>query len=112
MWAFDVVMLSIIVDLSRSRALMRVARKYHSQALEADAVHFSTDIWSSSVVLFGLLGVKLAHPLDAPWLRSADAVAALGVAAIVFIVSVRLARTPPGKLKRAPPRASITALDG
>ena len=55
-WAFLVVMLSIVVDFSRSRALLRVSKKYHSQALEADALHFSTDIWSSCVVLFGLIG--------------------------------------------------------
>ena len=54
-WAFLVIMLSIVVDFSRSRALLRVSKKYQSQALEADALHFSTDIWSSCVVLFGLL---------------------------------------------------------
>jgi cation diffusion facilitator family transporter len=91
-WAFGVVILSIFIDVSRSRALMRVARKYDSQALEADALHFSTDILSSIVVLVGLLGVKLARPLGLPWLQSADAVAALGVAVIVFIVCLRLAR--------------------
>ena len=56
-WAFLVVILSIVVDFSRSRALKRAADKYSSQALEADALHFSTDIWSSAVVLFGLCGV-------------------------------------------------------
>ena len=91
-WAFGVVLLSILVDITRSRALMRVARKYDSQALEADALHFSTDIWSSGVVLVGLIAVKLAEPLGLPWLYSADAMAALGVAAIVFVVSLRLAR--------------------
>ena len=91
-WAFGVVLLSILVDITRSRALMRVARKYDSQALEADALHFSTDIWSSGVVLVGLIAVKFAEPLGLPWLYSADAMAALGVAAIVFVVSLRLAR--------------------
>ena len=42
--AFLVVILSIAVDFSRSRALNRVARKHDSQALEADALHFSTDV--------------------------------------------------------------------
>jgi len=91
-WAFGVVLLSILIDITRSRALMRVARKYDSQALEADALHFSTDIWSSGVVLVGLIAVKFAEPLGLPWLYSADAMAALGVAAIVFVVSLRLAR--------------------
>ena len=54
---------SIVIDWSRSRALARVAKKYDSQALEADALHFSTDIWSSSVVLVGLFGVLAAEML-------------------------------------------------
>src|SRR6266404_5224154 len=51
--AFLVMGVSVAVDWWRSRALMRIARKYNSQALEADALHFSSDIWSSLVVIFG-----------------------------------------------------------
>lgn len=91
-WAFLVVIVSIVVDFSRSRALMRAARKYHSQALEADAIHFSTDIWSSCVVLLGLLGVLAAHRLNLPGLIKADAVAAMGVALIVVWVCIQLGR--------------------
>ena len=43
-FSYLVVIISIIIDYGRSRALYRAARKYHSQALEADALHFSTDI--------------------------------------------------------------------
>src|SRR5450755_2608674 len=57
--AFIVMFLSIAVDAWRSRALGRIATKYDSQALEADALHFSTDIWSSGVVILGL-GLVLA----------------------------------------------------
>src|SRR5512136_328100 len=39
-WAFVVVIISIVVDVTRSRALMRAAQKHNSQALEADALHF------------------------------------------------------------------------
>jgi cation diffusion facilitator family transporter len=92
LWAFLVVILSIVVDYTRSRALMRMARKHDSQALEADALHFSTDIWSSLVVLFGLVCVLVGHELDIPWLAKADAIAALGVAGVVFLVSVQLGR--------------------
>jgi cation diffusion facilitator family transporter len=92
LWSFLVVLLSIAIDYSRSRALMRVAKKYESQALEADALHFATDIWSSVVVLFGLVGVLVAHQLGIPWLAKADAVAALGVAVVVVLVSVRLGK--------------------
>jgi cation diffusion facilitator family transporter len=91
-WAFLVVILSIVVDFSRSRALARVAEKYQSQALEADALHFSTDIWSSSVVLLGLAGVLAAQRLEIPWLANADSVAALAVAGLVIWVSLRLGK--------------------
>ncbi len=91
-WAFLVVALSIFVDFSRSRALSRVAKKYRSQALEADALHFSTDIWSSCVVLLGLAGVVAAQRFEVSWLYQADSVAALGVAGIVVWVSINLGK--------------------
>ena len=47
-WSFLVMGSSIVVDFSRSRALAATARKHRSQALEADALHFATDIWSSA----------------------------------------------------------------
>ncbi len=103
-WAFLVMFISIAVDVTRSRALLHVARKLGSQALEADALHFSTDIWSSSVVIAGLLIVYLTNTFHLPgWLKQADAVAALGVSAIVILVSARLAHdTIDALLDRAP----------
>lgn len=90
-WAFGVMVISILVDLSRSRVLYRAARKYHSQALEADALHFSTDIWSSGVVILGLFCVKLSEWFPGyKFFRQADSVAALLVATIVIWVSLRL----------------------
>jgi cation diffusion facilitator family transporter len=103
-WTFAVMAISIAVDVSRSRMLYRVASKHRSQALEADALHFSTDVWSSGVVIFGLIGVKLAdwYP-SLSWLHKADAVAALLVAGIVVIVSGRLGfRTLEGLLDASP----------
>ncbi len=91
-WAFLVVLLSIAVDFSRSRALKRAADKYHSEALQADALHFSTDIWSSLVVLGGLLLVKASDWTGMEWLHHADAAAAAGVALIVIWVSLKLGR--------------------
>jgi cation diffusion facilitator family transporter len=102
-WAFAVVIFSIFIDYSRARALSRVARKYHSQALEADALHFSTDIWSSLVVLVGLFGVLLAGRLNLPWLVHADAIAALGVAAIVIAISIQLGKRAFDELSDAVP---------
>ena len=92
LWAFIIMATSIVIDFTRSRALYRVAKKYDSQALEADALHFSTDIWSSSVVIIGLGLVWLSRRLNIPWLAKADAVSALGVAGIVIYVSVQLGR--------------------
>lgn len=91
-WAFLVIILSIVVDISRSRALKKAAIKHSSQALEADALHFSTDVWSSCVVLLGLCALLIGQRFDMPWLIHADAVAALGVAAIVVWVSLKLGK--------------------
>jgi cation diffusion facilitator family transporter len=91
-WAFLVIAISIVVDVSRSRALSRVAKKHASQALEADALHFSTDVWSSSVVLLGLVGVVAAESFQLAWLVQADAVAAAAVALIVVWVSMKLGK--------------------
>ena len=90
LWAFAIMAVSIGVDTTRSRALARAAKKHHSQALEADALHFSTDIWSSSVVIGGLLLVRLAEWWHIQWLAGADAAAAIGVAGIVVYVSVQM----------------------
>jgi cation diffusion facilitator family transporter len=87
-WSFAVIVLSIGVDISRSRLLRKTAAKFRSQALEADAIHFETDIWSSAVVLVGLGCVTMA-PL-VPWLHKADAIAALIVACIVLYVTGQL----------------------
>ncbi len=91
LWSFAVMFTSIIVDFSRSRMLYRAAKKHNSQALEADALHFRTDIWSSSVVILGLFCVKLNEWLpDLEFLRQADSVAAIMVGVIVVYISIRL----------------------
>jgi cation diffusion facilitator family transporter len=90
-WSFAVMITSIIVDVSRSRILYRTARKYNSQALEADALHFSTDIWSSAVVIVGLLCVKISEWVpNIAFLRNADSVAAIMVGLIVVYISIKL----------------------
>jgi cation diffusion facilitator family transporter len=90
-WAFGVMAVSILVDVTRSRMLKRVADKHRSQALEADALHFSTDVWSSAVVILGLIGVKVAAGVPSlGFLAKADAAAAIVVAAIVVVVSLQL----------------------
>jgi cation diffusion facilitator family transporter len=103
-WAFLVMSISIVVDISRSRMLYRAARTHNSQALEADALHFRTDIWSSSVVILGLAGVLIGNTFPSlKFMEKADAIAALGVAFIVVWVSFMLGkRTLQGLLDAAP----------
>jgi cation diffusion facilitator family transporter len=92
MAAFAVMIFSMCVDWWRSRALGRIATKYDSQALEADALHFSTDIWSAGVVVLGLALVLLGRNYHIDWLRDSDPIAAVVVAGVVVSVSWRLAR--------------------
>jgi cation diffusion facilitator family transporter len=103
LWAFVVMLISIGIDVWRSRSLGRIAQKYDSQALEADALHFSTDVWSSSVVILGLLLVLAGRAYHIDWLRDADPIAALVVAGIVVQVSWRLARKTVDALLDAAP---------
>ena len=83
--AFAVIAASVVVDFFRARVLRRVAKATSSEALEADALHFSSDMWSSIAVLCGLGGVRLGYP----W---ADAAAALVVAVFICIAGYRLGR--------------------
>ncbi len=107
-WSFIVMGTSIAIDYTRSRILYRAAKKYNSQALEADALHFSTDIWSSSVVILGLIGVTIAGFIPGlNWMSHADAIAALVVALIVIYVSAELGyRTIQALLDTAPKGAT------
>ncbi len=84
-WAFVVMIVSIVVDYFRARALSRTAAKTQSQALEADALHFSSDMWSSLAVLIGLVGVHFG-------LGWADSASALLVAVLVCSAGWRLGR--------------------
>lgn len=101
--AFGVMVGSILVDLWRSRALSRAAKATGSQALEADALNFRTDVWASFTVLGGLAGVWVGQRLNLPWLHLADATAAIVVAGIVLVVGGRLGkRAVDALLDRAP----------
>ena len=117
--AFAVMLFSMCVDWWRSRALGRIATKYDSQALEADALHFSTDIWSAGVVILGLLLVLAGRTFHIEWLRDSDPVAALVVAGVVVSVSWRLARRTIDALLDAAPKGvrsqiydAVSRLDG
>jgi cation diffusion facilitator family transporter len=104
--AFLTLLFSMAVDFWRSRALGVIAAKYDSQALQADALHFSTDIWSSGVVAIGLALVLLGRRLHAAWLVAADPIAALFVAGVIIFVSTRLARRTVDALLDAAPKGA------
>lgn len=114
--AYLVMIFSMLVDVWRSRSLKRIATKYDSQALEADALHFSTDIWSGGVVILGLVLVMLGRKYQLAWLRDSDPIAALCVAGVVVYVSWRLARRTIDSLLDAAPAGVrnqiITAVAG
>jgi cation diffusion facilitator family transporter len=108
--AFAVMAISMAVDYWRSRKLRRIANKYDSQALQADALHFSTDIWSSAVVILGLALVAVGDWLKVPQLQNADPIAALVVACVVVYVSWRLARQTIDALLDAAPAGVRTRI--
>src|SRR6266404_3918110 len=83
--AFIVIIVSVVVDFFRTRLLYRVASETASEALEADALHFGSDMWSSLAVLVGLGGVAFGYQ----W---ADSAAAVVVAVFVCIAGWRLGR--------------------
>jgi len=98
-WAFAVIVVSIIVDFFRARALTQTAEKTSSHALEADALHFSSDLWSSLAVLIGLFGVHFG-------LAWADSVAALVVAVLVCFAGWRLGKRTIDTLIDVAPRGA------
>jgi cation diffusion facilitator family transporter len=107
------------IDLVRSRALGRVAKEYRSDALEADALHFSTDVWSTLAVIVGISSVWLGQRTGLHWLRYADPMAALVVAAVIIWVGARLGhRTLDALLDAAPAglqervRRAVGEMDG
>ena len=96
-WAFGVIICSIVIDFLRARVLYRTAAETSSEALEADALHFGSDMWSSLAVLIGLSAVAFG------WLW-ADSAAAVVVAVFICLAGWRLAeRTLNTLTDRAPP---------
>lgn len=101
--AIVILCVALGIDKTRARALQRVARKYMSEALEADALHFSTDVWSTTVVIAGVGLVWVGETWNFPWLAYADALAGLAVAAVILWVGSRLGkRTLDALLDAAP----------
>jgi cation diffusion facilitator family transporter len=102
--AVGILCIAVAIDLVRGRALARVAREHSSEALEADALHFSTDVWGTSAVIVGIAAVWLGNRTGLAWLRYADPLAALIVAAVIFWVGGQLARRNVDALLDAAPQ--------
>ena len=103
LFAFGAILLSIGVDLTRWRVLARVARETQSDALAADALHFSSDLLSSILVLAGLAATRAGWP-------HADALAAVGVAVFIGVAGFRLGRRTVDALVDAAPKGLADAL--
>jgi cation diffusion facilitator family transporter len=101
---FIVLLIDIAVNFWRARALHRTARDTRSQALAADALHFASDVLGSIAVIAGLALSGLGYA----W---GDAAAAIGVAVMIALLGLRLARsTVETLLDRAPEGASEQAI--
>jgi cation diffusion facilitator family transporter len=99
-WAFAILILSMVIDFNRSRALLRTAEATDSIALAADAKHFESDMWSSLAALIGLVGVWYGWP----W---TDAVAGIIVSLFIASIGWGLGKdTLDGLLDRAPEGSS------
>src|SRR5260370_4834273 len=86
--AILVLLVALLIDLTRARALGIVARKYSSDALEADALHFSTDVWSTIVVITGIGLVWAGETWNLPSLNYPHALACPPLPALLFLVCV------------------------
>jgi cation diffusion facilitator family transporter len=103
-WALAVIAVVIVVDFVRASVSFRAGRRYGSPALQANALHFASDLAGSTAVLLGLAAARAGYQ----W---ADSAAALFVAALVLVAAVRLMRLNVDVLMdRVPPEAQEAAL--
>lgn len=91
-WPVLVLITSIAVDYWRSRQLRIVARATGSPALETDAFHFASDIWSTLAVLAGLAASWIGVYFRIPWLQFADPFAAIVVSLMILRLTLHLTR--------------------
>jgi cation diffusion facilitator family transporter len=90
--AILILLVALAIDFTRAHTLNAVARRHASEALEADALHFSTDVWSTIVVIFGIALVWAGIRWNLPWLSYADSLAGLAVAGVILWVGSQLGR--------------------
>ena len=117
--AILILLCALGIDMTRARKLTHVARKFSSDALEADALHFSTDVWSTMVVIVGVGLVWAGEKWNMPALIYADAIAGLAVAGVILWVGSQLGRRTVDALLDAAPEGlqpeiarAIARMDG
>jgi cation diffusion facilitator family transporter len=104
-YGIAVMAVAIVVDTATSRYLFRNAKQYHSSALEADAYHFSTDVYSSTAVLIGLVASHFGYQV-------VDPIAAILVAVIMLSTSFKLGKRSISVLvDGAPPKETIEKIN-
>lgn len=101
-YAFVVIALVMVVDASRASVSLKAARRFHSPAFGAAALHFASDLAGSGAVFVGLLAVRVGHP-------EGDAAAALFVAVLVLAAAGRLMRQNVDVLMDRAPAAEVEA---
>jgi cation diffusion facilitator family transporter len=102
-WTFVVIGLVLAIDLSRTLVSLRTARRYHSEALLSNALHFGSDLVGTLAVLAGLIAASAGF-------LEGDSIAALFVAALVLVAAGRLIRRNVDVLMdRAPADAEAAA---
>ncbi len=100
---FAVLVVSIAVDLVRWRSLDAIAKQTKSDALAADALHFSSDLVGSIMVLLGLAASRFGY-------QQGDTLAAVGVAIFIAIAGYRLGRRTIDTLVDAAPKGLADAI--
>jgi cation diffusion facilitator family transporter len=102
-WALVVVVLVMVIDASRMAVSLRAGKQYHSPALQANALHFGSDLAGSTAVLVGLILARAGY-------AEGDSLAALFVALLVLLAAGRLMRANVDVLMdRVPAEAEETA---
>jgi cation diffusion facilitator family transporter len=114
--AILILFVALAIDMNRARALNKVAQRHESEALEADALHFSTDVWSTMVVILGVALVWAGEHWNLPWLVYADSLAGLAVAGVILWVGSQLGRRTLDALLDAAPSGLqeqiVSAIEG
>ena len=110
-WTFAAIALVLVIDGSRTMVSLRGARRYESEALLANALHFGSDFAGTLAVLAGLSAAALGFP-------AGDSIAALFVSGLVVAAAFRLgSRNVDALMDRSPEedtriaREAIAALE-